>query len=216
MSLKNFLTVWVYIVPLPLFAAFFFYWKSHFNSYQLSLYLLVAPLLYGYIVPGIGTNVMKKWKFHGPFKLGNFYAHHGFKYSANMNLWFFIATYGLNFFSNLSWEKILITSIANGAIHGFFIWIHDTLSIKFGKIELTNILKKPGMSAEAQAFSFAPATFFALGFSFCLCNLYFIPKIMQHEIHWFLASFISFFIMMIISSTVFGILEMRVKNSSHN
>jgi len=46
-----------------------------------SVYVLTLGVLFGYIFPGIGTNVLHLWKFNGPLRMKNYFPHHGFMYA---------------------------------------------------------------------------------------------------------------------------------------
>jgi len=124
--------------------------------------MLIVPTIYGYVIPGIAVNFMKKWKFHTRFRLGDYYAHHGFKYASNMNTWFFLASFHVNL-ADLTTLQMITLCITTGCIQGFIIWWHDTNLIKLGKLELKNVLVNDQMSAEEKAFTYAPVSFFIIG-----------------------------------------------------
>jgi len=48
-------------------------------------------VLFGYIFPGIGTNVLHLWKFNGPLRMKNYFLHHGFMYAPYLALVFYVA-----------------------------------------------------------------------------------------------------------------------------
>ncbi len=172
--MKYILTFWIYYLPIPLFFLLGWGWYSRTQSLRFTLFTLLLPLLYGYLVPGIGTNVLKKWRFNGKFLLGAFFWHHGFKYSSNINLLFFLIFTDAGPGVDLSLAKIVSLSLSMAFAEGFTIWIHDTHLIKHGILELLkNPLAAQGKSAEEIAFSYAPASFFAIGGSFALAALTF-------------------------------------------
>ncbi len=91
--------------------------------------------------------------------LGNYYAHHGFKYSANVNLWFFVAFSANGIDGEIGWKQIIAIIISTAMMQGFTIWLHDTLSVKHGKLELNNPYLKSLKSPEAKVFQYAPVCF---------------------------------------------------------
>lgn len=166
---KFFLNFWVYVYPFPATLGAFWYWQSKANT-NFALFMILVPLLYGYIVPGYATNVLKKWRFHTPFRLGNYYAHHGFKITGNMNTWMIIAHLGTDL-SELSPMGSLSLMVSTGCINGFIIWWHDIAIMKEGKLELFSPLIKPSMSPEEKVYTYGPLCFFLLGASFALASI---------------------------------------------
>ena len=76
---------WIYVLPLPLTVAMYFAWMAWSHNRAFTWYVLLLPLVYGYVVPGIATNLLHKWRFKGAWVVGQYYAHHGFLYVANMS-----------------------------------------------------------------------------------------------------------------------------------
>lgn len=201
--MKTFLKLWVYVFPFPALIFFYFHWNQRFNDVRLTHFLIFLPIVYGYVVPGVATNIMKKWRFIGKFTMGNYYIHHGFKYAANMNLWFFLASThaDLSTLNTLQWITLCI---ATGVMQGFFIWIHDTLGLKHGHIILTNVLVKPGMSPEEQTFTYAPLCFFCIGFSYALSVWWFYFHL---DANIYLSIWGCMLFMLAFTSIPFGLLE---------
>jgi hypothetical protein len=207
---KFFFFFWVYIYPFPALIVFYQYWQARLNQ-DFALWMLIVPSLYGYIIPGIAVNFMKKWKFNTKFKLGRYYAHHGFKYAANMNTWFFLASFHVDI-AHLTFPMTLTLAITTGATHAFITWWHDTHLLKMGKLEIYNVLVNPSMSAEEKSFSYAPTSFFVLGTSFALAAIYYFQKYsiedttnLQRDIT------LGFLFIATTSSVVFWLLEERAR-----
>lgn len=202
------LNLWTYVYPFPACWFFYTYWSEKVNS-DFGLYMILVPVLYGYIMPGIAVNIMKKWKFYTPFRLGNYYAHHGFKISSGMNTWFFIASYGLDI-GNLSETSAFITlPIAAGAIQGFFTWLNDTHLIKAGKLDLFNNLVNEKMSAEEKAFTYAPLCFFVLGSTFAIAAVFGYNHFQYNDASLVKATLYGFAFVAFSTSMAFNFLEWR-------
>lgn len=170
--MKTIMAVWVYFLPLPMCGLFFLYWRNVTESLLFALFAIALPTLYGYIIPGIATNVMKKWRFRGKMLLGNYYIHHGFKYASNINLCFFLA-FGDAYLKPVpSAHQYLTIALCAAFIQGFLIWIHDTHCIKLGMLEIDNIFSRKHRSAEEISFQYAPLTFFLIGLTFAISTLY--------------------------------------------
>lgn len=54
---------WVYVLPLPLFVVMYFVWAAWSDNRVFALYVMLLPLFYGYVAPGIATNLLHKWRF---------------------------------------------------------------------------------------------------------------------------------------------------------
>jgi len=112
---------WVYVLPLPMSLAMYFVWAAWSGNRIFACYVMLLPLVYGYVAPGIATNLLRKWRFKGPWLVGNYYAHHGFMYSANMTPLLFVAFLGTphETVSAATATRILLCT---GALHGFVLW----------------------------------------------------------------------------------------------
>ena len=58
------------------------WWQHYDGNLRLAALAVLIPILFAYIVPGIGTNVLKVWEFNTRWKLGNFRPHHGFVFGS--------------------------------------------------------------------------------------------------------------------------------------
>jgi hypothetical protein len=160
--------IWVYALPFPLFLIMYFSWFSWSKSSAFALYVMLLPLLYGYVVPGIGTNLLRKWRFSGPWAVGSYYAHHGFMYAANMSPLLFISFLGSSAFS---WAMALRILLCTAALHGFVLWIHDILIVKHKMVEIFNRPNAEGRSPEEIVFYYAPLCFFLIGLTYAASSL---------------------------------------------
>jgi len=64
----------------------YYIWRQRTGSALFSVYVLTLGVLFGYIFPGIGTNVLHLWKFNGPLRMKNYFLHHGFMYAPYLAL----------------------------------------------------------------------------------------------------------------------------------
>jgi len=217
--------LWVYVLPLPICAASFTYWNNKTETFLFALFIIALPTLYGYIIPGIATNVMKKWRFHGKFLLGRYYLHHGFKYASNMNICFFIAFGDAFATTSISLHRYISIALCTAFIQAFLIWIHDTHCIKLGMLEINNPFSRSGKSAEEISFQYAPLTFFLIGLTFSistLCAYQFL--VINNNSTWsifFYCLLAGFILMASIPSLIFGLIERRwkmiqIEHHSHN
>ncbi len=209
--MKKLMIIWVYLLPFPVCIAAFFYWREVTKSQLFALFIIALPVLYGYIIPGIGTNIMKKWRFHGKMLLGNYYIHHGFKYASNLNLSFFVAFSDAYVQPNPSLNRYITIALSTAFIQGYIIWIHDTHCIKQGMLELDNPFSRAGKSAEEISFQYAPLTFFLIGLTFAISSLIAYQQLVVENIDsWRVFSYCllgGFTMMASIPSIIFGFIE---------
>ena len=174
--------IWVYALPFPLFLAMYFAWLSWSNSRAFALYVMLLPLVYGYVVPGIGTNILKKWRFNGPWVVGSYYAHHGFMYAANMSPLLFLSFLGspLNVISVGVVVRIILCT---AALHGYVLWIHDVFIVKLKMVEIFNPPAYQNRSPEEIVFYYAPLCFFLIGLTYAVSSvLAFWVFVVRHQV----------------------------------
>lgn len=167
---RIFTLFWVYVLPLPLSIAMYFVWVVWSGSQLFAAYMMLIPLIYGYVAPGIATNVLNKWHFKGPGLVGHYYVHHGFMYAANMAPLLFVAFLGTPHqpFSTATATRILLCS---GALHGFVLWLHDILIVRHGMVEIYNRPARQGRSPEEIVTYYAPLCFFMIGLTYAAGSL---------------------------------------------
>ena len=156
---------WVYALPLPLFVMMYFAWAAWSANRIFALYVMLLPLFYGYVAPGIATNLLHKWRFKGPWVVGSYYAHHGFMYSANMSPLLFIAFLGTHS-EPLSTATVLRVLLCTGALHGYVLWVHDILIVRHDMVEIYSRPAAEGRSPEEIVTHYAPLCFFLIGLTY--------------------------------------------------
>jgi hypothetical protein len=162
--------IWVYVLPIPLSVAMYYIWAFWSGSQLFAAYVILLPLIYGYVAPGIATNVLRKWRFRGPWVVGRFYVHHGFMYCANMAPLLFIAWLGTQR-EPLSAATAVRILICAGALHGFVQSWHDLLIVRHGMVEINNRPTREGRSAEEIVAHYGPLCFFLIGLTYAAGSL---------------------------------------------
>ncbi len=80
---KRALEWYQYVAPAVLAPlSFWLWWQRYDGDVWLVLMAWLLPVVYAYVVPGIGTNVLKVWEFDTRFRLGRFRPHHGFVFGS--------------------------------------------------------------------------------------------------------------------------------------
>jgi hypothetical protein len=159
--------LWVYALPFPVFAAMYLTWWAWSGSHTFAVYVMFLPVFYGYLGPGIATNLLHKWRFKGPWVIGNFYAHHGFKYASTMSPLLFVAFLGTPS-GSLSASTVFRVLVCTATLHGFVMWLHDIQIVRHGMVEVFNRPALEGRSPEEIVTHYAPICFFLIGLVYAL------------------------------------------------
>jgi len=73
----HFFNVYQYAAPLVLLPLAYWLWLQRCaGEHRLAALALAIPVLFAYIVPAIGTNVLRIWEFNTRLRLGRFRPHH--------------------------------------------------------------------------------------------------------------------------------------------
>jgi len=81
--MRRVLSIYQYAAPVILTPAAFLLWRREYRgNMALTGAALLVPVLWAYIVPGIGTNILKVWEFDTRLRLGRFRPHHGFVFGS--------------------------------------------------------------------------------------------------------------------------------------
>jgi hypothetical protein len=156
---------WIYILPWVVIPAMLWTWSEWSGSWLFTSYVIGLPVFYGYVAPGIATNILKKWRFKGAWVIGAFYWHHGFLYSANMGPLLFLSFLGTPA-GALSAASIVRILICTAALNGFVYWWHDILLVRYGMVEIFNRPSKEGRSPEEIVTHYAPLCFSLIGLTY--------------------------------------------------
>ena len=75
----GFFNFYQYAAPLIVLPLAYWLWLERMQGeHRLALLVLAIPVVYAYVVPAVGTNVLRVWEFNTRLKLGRFRPHHGF------------------------------------------------------------------------------------------------------------------------------------------
>ena len=81
--MKRTLSIYQYVAPVVLTPACIALWyREYAGDLALLATAVLVPILWAYIVPGIGTNVLRVWEFDTRLRLGRFRPHHGFVFGS--------------------------------------------------------------------------------------------------------------------------------------
>jgi hypothetical protein len=131
----------------------YLWWRSSGGSWPFVLVAMGIPVVFGYLMPGIATQYVKRWRFTSGPRIGAYYIHHGFVYASKLALVLFLVVRSLA--AAQSAFDVAAIIVITGATTAFGGWLHDVHAIAAGKIEVDG-----GVEALHQ---FAPASYFSMG-----------------------------------------------------
>jgi hypothetical protein len=129
------------------------WWRTSGGSWPLVTVVMGVPVIFGYVMPGVATQVIKRWRFTGGPRIGAYYIHHGFIYAAKLALALLVVVRSLA--TVMSLLDALAIVVVTGAATAFGGWWHDVNAVRAGKIEVDG-----GLDALA---TFAPPSYYSMG-----------------------------------------------------
>jgi len=158
----RFFNLYQYLAPLLLFPVSYYLWLRQYQANQAMVWLLLTPpILFAYIIPGLGTNWLKLWTFNTRLRLGQFRPHHGFVFGTATSL-FALLTLG-PMPPSFDLLEFVRAGFILGSVLAFWNWIYDILAIRAGFIIAFNRPYAAGRGAEAIATDYAPVLFGTFG-----------------------------------------------------
>lgn len=157
---RKFFECYQYIAPIVLTPlAFWLWWQTFEGELSLVLIAWLLPILYAYIVPGVGTNVLKVWEFDTRIRLGKFRPQHGFVFGSATALIAWLCYVD----SVSSGLDVIKYSLICASVLGFWNIIYDIKAIKSGILKVYNQPWADRQSAEAITMDYAPWFFAGFG-----------------------------------------------------
>lgn len=153
--MRRALSLYQYAAPAVLAPLSLWLWlREYRGDVRLALGAWLLPIVWAYVIPGIGTNVLKVWEFDTRLRLGRFRPHHGFVFgSATATIaW---AVHGAPWF---------VLALLLFAIN----FAYDVVALRAGILRVYNQPWADGQSATAIALDYAPWFFGGFGAVYAL------------------------------------------------
>ena len=151
-----------FVVPLTLFPLSYVLWLRRYDGDHALVWLaLLLPVMFAYVIPGIGTNWLGLWEFNTRFRLGRFRPHHGFVFGTATSLFGLLCVPEAAAGFNLG--ECLRAALVTSSVIGFWNWLYDTAAIKSGFIIVHTRPAAEGQPAEVIAAHHAPVYFGVFG-----------------------------------------------------
>lgn len=149
-----------YIAPAILAPlSFWLWWRVYAGNINLVLVAWLLPILYAYIVPGIGTNILKVWEFDTRIRVGRFRPQHGFVFGSATATFAWLC----HFSSAQTGLDVLKSAFVMASVLGFWNIIYDISAIRSGILKVYNQPWARKLGAEAITMDYAPWFFAGFG-----------------------------------------------------
>jgi len=157
--------IYQYLFPVVLTPLGYWLWWQHYGGdHRMAAFVFSIPIIFAYVVPAVGTNVLKVWEFDTRFRLGRFRPHHGFVFGSATAILTWIVVGAPVPEANLS--SMLIAGFILASVLGFWNWIYDIAALRTGILKVYNQPHADGKEAEAVATDYAPWFFGGFGFAY--------------------------------------------------
>ncbi len=159
----KFFQVYQFVAPLVLLPLSYGLWYARYRDHSMVLAALSIPVVFAYVIPGIGTNCLRLWEFNTRFRLGRFRPHHGLLFGTATSLFAVISLPGGGEASVL---EMLRAGFVLGSVLAFWNWLYDMYAIQTGFIKVYTLKQFERASPELVAAEYAPVLFGTFGFAY--------------------------------------------------
>ncbi|HEX3067097.1 MAG TPA: hypothetical protein VHX14_00870, partial [Thermoanaerobaculia bacterium] len=158
--MKRALSIYQYAAPLILAPLSFLLWKREYSgNLKLTATAWLIPILWAYIVPGIGTNLLNVWEFDTRLRLGRFRPHHGFVFgSATAMIAWLVHGLPARDLWDVARNALILCSVI-----GFWNLLYEVKALQSGILRVYNQPWADGRDETAIALDYAPWFFGGFG-----------------------------------------------------
>ena len=157
---KRAFEIYQYVAPAILTPlSFWLWWRTYAGDPALVLMAWLVPIIYAYVVPGVGTNVLRMWEFDTRLRLGRFRPHHGFVFGSATAAIAWLCHPGRA--HDLS--GIGLTALLFAAVLGVCNIAYDIRAVRAGMLKVYNQPWAEGRDARAIVMDYAPWFFAGFG-----------------------------------------------------
>jgi len=135
--MRTFFRLYQYWGPALLTPLAYWLWRRRcVGDASLAWIAVAVPIVYAYVVPGVGTNVLKMWAFNTRLKIGRFRPQHGFVFGSATALLTLLAIGPPDI--PPTGAQVAFAGLRVGALLLAVNWIYDALAIRAGFLEVYN------------------------------------------------------------------------------
>lgn len=182
--MRRILDWYQYIGPAILTPLGYWLWWRHYDGdHGMAAFAFAIPILFAYIVPAVGTNMLKVWEFDTRFRLGHFRPHHGFVFGSATAILALPAVGAPNPLATAG--DMIATGFIVASVLGFWNWIYDIAAIRAGILKVYNQPYADGAGPAAVTADYAPIFFGGFGFVFG-CGIRAAERLLSSGVDWWL------------------------------
>ena len=160
----RFFNIYQYAAPLVLAPLVYWLWLERAQGDQrLALLLLSIPVVYAYVVPAVGTNVLRIWELDTRLRFGRFRPHHGFVFGSATALLAWLAVAPA---ASPGWWEELRSGFVLGSVLAFWNWLYDVQALRAGFLKVYTHSYGERRGPEAIAMDYAPPIFGLFGLAY--------------------------------------------------
>lgn len=158
--MKPLLSFYAWAAPLVLAPLSAWLWHRELGG-QWAPWLVAwaMPVLWAYIVPGVGTNVLKVWEFDVRLRLGRFRPQHGFVFGSATSMLAWVV-HGA---PAQGWGDVVRMALVLASVLGFWNLLYDIRALQAGVLKVYNQPWADGLPPQAVALDYAPWFFAGFG-----------------------------------------------------
>lgn len=211
--MKRLLSIYQYLAPAILTPLTFWLWYQETGEHiQTTLMACMLPIFWAYIVPGVGTNILKVWEFDTRIKLGKFRPHHGFVFGSATSVFAWAvhqnASTGIN---DVLRYALILTSVL-----GFWNILYEIAALKAGILKVYNQPWADGNDHATIALDYSPWFFGGFGAAYGLSLAAFEWYANSHSVNWLTFALIfTFSLALSIAIPVVGYMQHSVSKHGH-
>lgn len=158
--MKRLLSLYQYLAPALLAPLSFWLWQREYDGDPARVALAWGlPVLWAYIVPGVGTNVLKVWEFDVRLRLGRFRPHHGFVFGSATAMLAWLVHPG----PARDTAEALRYAFVLASVLGFWNLLYEVKALESGLLRVYNQPWADGQPEAAVALDYAPWFFAGFG-----------------------------------------------------
>jgi hypothetical protein len=137
------------------------WWRHYDGNVTLAAIAVLVPIAHAYIVPAVGTNVLRVWEFDTRLRLGRFRPHHGFVFgSATALLMLFVIGEPA---AHPGIADAIRTGGLAACVLGVVNWLYDAAALRAGILKVYNQPWADGCGPGSIAVDYAPWFFGGFG-----------------------------------------------------
>jgi hypothetical protein len=156
--MKRFYSIYQYVVPIIFFPVGYYLWLRQFSGdHSLVILTLSLPVIWGYVIPGIGTNLLRLWGFNTCFRIGRYRPHHGIVFGTAVSLIALLCNNAIS--QDTNFMSIASSAFVFGSVYAFWNWLYDMYAIKSGFITLHKPEHYKDVNVEMIVTEYAPIIF---------------------------------------------------------